>query len=143
MRVRLELCDNFLKNDMCSTTFNSPVANQDLDTSTPEAMAKMLQSILTTDALKPKSRELLLDWLLTNTTGAKRLKAGLPAKWKIGDKTGTGLNGSTANDVGILYPPNGAPIIVVAFISDSKSATAENEKALADIGRIISAKFSK
>ena len=45
------------------------------------------------------------------------------------------------NDVGILYPPTGSPIIVAAYVADSKQARAEKEAALADVARIVMDQF--
>ena len=39
--------------------------------------------------LSAKSRAQLAGWLAANTTGGKRLRAGLPAGWRVGDKTGS------------------------------------------------------
>ena len=50
------------------------------------------------DALSDGSREQLVAWLRANTTGGARLRAGVPADWRVGDKTGTGERGTT-NDI--------------------------------------------
>ena len=42
--------------------------------------------------------------LINDKVGDKRLRAGLPSSWRIGDKTGTGDRGST-NAVAIIWPP--------------------------------------
>ena len=57
---------------------------------------------------RPSSREQLTAWLLANKTGAKRLRAGLRANWRVGDKTGAGGNGA-ANDIAVVWPPGRAP----------------------------------
>jgi len=64
------------------------------DTTSPAAMVAMLQGLALGSVLSPASRERLVGWMLANKTGAKRLRAGLPAAWRIGDKTGAGANGS-------------------------------------------------
>ena len=119
---------------------NTPVKGKNLDSTTANAMASTLRKLIFGDALTPSSREQLKNWLLGNTTGGNRLKAGLPSNWKIADKTGTGENGAT-NDIGILYPPNGSPIVIAAFISDSKKPQKELELALADIAKTFSEEF--
>ena len=53
-------------------------------------MARSMQKILLGDALTPASRAQLLQWLDANKTGGERIRAGLPADWKVGDKTGSG-----------------------------------------------------
>lgn len=79
----------------------------------------------------PTSRKLLRQWLLENTTG-ERLQAGVPADWTVGDKTGT--NKTDANDIGILLPPQGAPVFVTAYLSDSPATSPIKEETLAKVG---------
>jgi beta-lactamase class A len=105
------------------------------DTTTPRAMAHTLRALLVGDALAPASRARLLQWLLANTTGGKRLRAGLPAGWRIGEKTGTA--GDDANDIGIAFPPQRAPLIVTAYLAESVTDSATRETALASVGRLL------
>ena len=127
----------------CSTRFdriepflNEPAENCDYDSSTPAAMADIVRKLLLESTLCPTSRELLKRWLIGNTTGSARLKAGVPSTWQVGEKTGTGANGTT-NDVGVLYPPDNKPIVVAAFFTDSRATRAECEATLAEVARII------
>jgi beta-lactamase class A len=106
-----------------------------LDTTSPRAMAKTLQALLAGNALSPSSRQLLQQWLLANTTGGKRLKAGIPTGWAIGDKTGT--NKTDSNDIGILLPPQGAPIFVTAYLADSAASSQVKDETLAEVGRLV------
>jgi len=52
-------------------------------------MAESYRRFAFGNALTPGSRERLISWLVANTTGGKRLRAGLPPSWRVGDKTGT------------------------------------------------------
>lgn len=110
-------------------------SGESLDTTTPRAMAHTLNKLLLGDALKPSSRELLLNWLLANTTGGKRLRAGVPTGWRMGEKTGTA--GDDANDIGIALPPQRAPIIVTAYLAESRTDAATREAALASVGGLL------
>jgi beta-lactamase class A len=87
--------------DRTETALNSAIPGDPRDTSTPAAMAGDLQAIVLGSVLVPASRARLLAWLHANQTGGARLRAGLPAAWRVGDKTGSGANGTT-NDVAIL-----------------------------------------
>jgi beta-lactamase class A len=60
------------------------------DTTTPLAMAQLARGLTTGALLTPASRQTLLSWMFNTNTGAKRLRAGIPAEWKVGNKTGTG-----------------------------------------------------
>jgi beta-lactamase class A len=75
-------------------------------------------------------------------TGPNRLRAGLPAEWRSGNKTGTGRTEGTTNkcnDVAITFPPGRPPIIIAAYF-DSGEFTAQTERrheaVLAEVGRI-------
>ncbi|MFD0937449.1 serine hydrolase, partial [Methylobacterium trifolii] len=68
----------------------------------------------------------------------KRLRAGLPPDWRVGDKTGTGDN-ATANVVAILRPPGRAPILAALYMTGSDSTPAARDAAHAAIGRLIAA----
>jgi beta-lactamase class A len=112
------------------------------DTTSPLAMAQLVARITTGDLLKPESRERLLLWMQNTTTGHYRLRAGLPAEWRPGNKTGTGrAEGTTnkCNDVAIAFPPGRSPIIIAAYF-DSGEYTPQverrHEAVLADVGRM-------
>ncbi len=105
------------------------------DTTTPIAMAGLLRQTVLGGALQPASRQQLTAWLVANKTGGKRLRAGVPQGWRIGDKTGTGANQVT-NDIGVIWPPGRAAIIVTAYYSEAGGSGAEREAVLAEVGRI-------
>ncbi|RYX82839.1 class A beta-lactamase [bacterium] len=128
--------DSQFRLDRWETALNTAIPGDSRDTSTPRAMALNLERLVLGDALKSQQRKQLREWMLGNTTGTKRIKAGLPANWLIGDKTGGGDYG-TANDVGVLWPPHRKPIIVAIYTTQpKKDATAQNE-VIADVARIV------
>jgi beta-lactamase class A len=106
--------DRKFRLDRWETALNSAIPGDERDTTTPEAMAHTLRRLALDDALGMAQSAVLRDWLIGNTTGATRIRAGVPAGWTVGDKTGTGAYGST-NDVGIVWPTSGAPIIVAIY----------------------------
>jgi beta-lactamase class A len=106
-----------------------------MDTTSPRAMALTMQKVVLGDALSPPSRELLQQWLLANTTGGKRLKAGLPPDWRIGDKTGT--NKTDTNDIGVVWPPRRKPWLVTAYLSDSQANSEVREATMAHVGALV------
>ena len=123
--------------DRIEPELNEPSPGEDLDTTTPRAMARSLRTLLLGEALSPASREQLTAWLKANTTGDKRLRAGVPPSWGIGEKTGTA--GPSANDAGIVWPPGAAPILVSAYLADSPASAAVRERTLAGVGRLLGA----
>lgn len=109
------------------------------DTTTAAAMAETLRKLLFTDALSAASRSQLAAWLITNKTGDKRLRAGVPGDWLVGDKTGTsGDEYGNANDIAVIWPPDRAPLIVTAFCEIPKISSRDRDAVIAEIGRIAS-----
>ncbi len=112
------------------------------DTTTPLAMSRLVQRLTTGDLLSAAARQRLLQWMADTNTGPKRLRAGLPADWRVGNKTGTGRDAGTTNkcnDIAIAYPPGQAPIIICAYY-DSGEFTEQiedrHQAVLAEVGRI-------
>jgi beta-lactamase class A len=105
------------------------------DTTTPDAMLDTLHRLLLGTALSDASRARLAGWLRGCTTGAARLRAGVPARWMVGDKTGSGA-ADEANDVAIIWPPQRKPLLVAAYFAGSRGDAAERNAVLADVGRI-------
>jgi beta-lactamase class A len=108
------------------------------DTTSPDAVAASWQRLLLGNVLSPTSRATLTDWLIANTTGDARLRAGLPKGWRVGDKTGSGGDNSV-NDIAIVWPPGRSPVIIAAFLNGGKASAAVHEAALADLARAVAA----
>jgi beta-lactamase class A len=109
------------------------------DTTSPAAMLASLHALTLGTALSTTSREQLLAWLRENKTGDRRLRARLPSGWQAGEKTGTGGYG-TSNDVGLLWPSDGAaPVLVSAYLTEGPADSAVRDAALADIGAAVAA----
>ena len=106
------------------------------DTTSPLAIASNLRAITRADILNDISAGRLVSWLLANKTGDARLRAGLPANWRVGDKTGTGGNGTT-NDVGIFWPPGRNAIYLSAYLTETSASAREREATLAAVARAV------
>ena len=131
------LGDESTRLDRMETELNSALPGDPRDTTTPLAMLGNLQALLLGEALGPASHELFEGWLRGNTTGDARLRAGLPAGWKAGDKTGSGANGTT-NDVAILWPPGRKPVLVAAYLTGSKLDSGKRDAIHAALARALS-----
>lgn len=119
--------DHQFQLDRWETALNSSIPGDRRDTSTPRAMGLSLQRLALGDALEPHLQLQLRVWLQGNTTGAARIRAGVPADWQVGDKTGTGDYG-TANDLALLWSPRRAPVIVAIYTTQGeKDAKARND----------------
>ena len=121
--------------DRNEPTLNEAKPGDERDTTTPEAMLGDMERILLGEELKPESRKQLEAWLAANTTGAERLRAGLPPSWVVGDKTGSG--NKTSNDIAIIRPPGRPPILAAVYLTNTKVDAAGRDKAIADVGRVI------
>ena len=102
----------------------------DRDTSTPAAFSATLGRLTTGDPLPPAQRDRLVGWLRANSTGDRQIRAGVPAGWRVGDKTGSGPLGEK-NDAGILFPPDGAPVALTVFTVPSDPDDERSEDAIA------------
>lgn len=132
------LGDTMTRLDRNETSLNEATPGDKRDTTTPDAMVSNIQKIALGTALSETSRKQMTQWLLDNKTGDTRLRALLPAGWKVGDKTGTGGHGST-NDVGIFWPPGRAPIVVAAYLTVTSRPIAQREAVLAKVGKFAAA----
>jgi beta-lactamase class A len=128
--------DSRFRLDRWETALNSALPGDPRDTSTPAAMGASLLELLRGKTLTPTHRDQLLGWMLGNTTGDKRIKAGLPAGWKVGDKTGTGDYG-TANDIAVLWSKKHKPVIVAIYTTRAQKDAAPNNEVIVAATRVI------
>ncbi|WP_414738725.1 class A beta-lactamase [Mycobacterium haemophilum] len=110
------LGDTVSRLDQAEPEMNRNPPGDERDTTTPRAVGGVLQKLILGDALTSDKRAMLTDWMVRNTTGNKRIRAGFPADWKIADRTGSGDYGR-ANAIAVVWSPAGAPS-VVAIMSD-------------------------
>jgi beta-lactamase class A len=108
-------------------------------------MAHTLARLLDGDVLPMASRERLAGWMVATTTGTRRIRAGLPAAWRAGDKTGTAqTTGMTdkVNDIAVAWPPGRSLLIVTAYYDSARTTSGlqdADQAVLADVGRIAAA----
>jgi beta-lactamase class A len=106
------------------------------DTTTPRAMALSLEHLAIGDGLQPKSRDQLVEWMVNCKTGANRLRAGLPASWKIGDKTGN--NGKdAAGDIAVAWPAQDRPVVIAAYTRGGKPTPEQLATVFKAIGELV------
>lgn len=128
--------DSTTRFDRMEPELNTAIAGDPRDTTSPRAMLDDLQKLLLGDALSEASRKLLVDWHLATSTGKARLRAGLPASWKLGHKTGTGAHGAT-NDIGVAWPPDRPPVLVAVYYVDGRGSDDAREAVIASVARIL------
>lgn len=133
------LGDSSTRLDRIEPELNEARPGDPRDTTTPAGMLTSMRAALVGDALSAASRERLVGWLLANTTGAARLRAGFPDDWRVGDKTGTSGTG-VSNDVAIAWPPrrdDREPVLVAAYYDGTGLAEDHGDTVLAEVGRIV------
>ncbi|GAB3741384.1 class A beta-lactamase [Amycolatopsis oliviviridis] len=112
--------------DRIEPDLNDTFPGDKRDTSTPRALAADLRAFALGDALPEDKRKILVDMMRANTTGDENIRAGVPG-WPVADKTGTAGYG-TRNDIGVVWPPDRAPI-VISVLTDraTKDAKIDNK----------------
>ncbi|MFV3074475.1 class A beta-lactamase [Niveispirillum fermenti] len=129
------LGDKVTRSDRTEPTANDVPPGEQRDTTTPDAMLDLMRTLLFGDALSPAARGQLTAWLIDNRTGGKRLRAGMPGGWRVGDKTGGGDKGS--NDIAILWPPAGGPLLVTGYYWNPAAGAEGRNAAFAELGALI------
>ena len=136
------LGDQVTRLDRDEPSLNEALPDDPRDTTSPNAMASNLQAlVLGTAALSAASREQLTAWMIANKTGDARLRAGLAKDWRVGDKTGAGDRG-TNNDVAVVWPSNGVPIVIAAYLTGATVPFAQQNATIASVARAVAAMTS-
>jgi len=133
------LGDNVSRSDRWETALNVWRPGEKRDTTAPRPWADDLRALTAGNALVPADRARLIGWMKANETGDARIRAGLPAGWTAGDKTGTGGVYGNANDIAIAYPPSGAPLIIVVTTTKRDADAEPDEEAIAKTAAILTA----
>ena len=147
-----EVAENFLKahgfTDI-SIKINERIMHQGWDEqfknwSTPAEMTDLLMYAYRNKnhLLSEESYNFIWKVMRETATGMKRLRGQLPADTIVAHKTGTsGTNdeGITAacNDAGVILLPDGNPIYISVFVSNSAEDTGTNEKIISDIAKLV------
>ncbi len=113
------------------------------DSSTPVAMTQATQKIVLGEALSPTLRKQLTAWMSDAATGGKRIRAGVPERWRVADKTGSGEYYGIANDIGVIWPPGCAPIVVAIYTLQNQKNATVRENMVAFATHLILSEFSK
>ena len=130
------LGDTVTRLDRIELSLNESLAGDPRDTTSPTAMSGDLKSVLLGNVLSQRSRDKLALWMEANLTGLDRLRAKLPASWRVADKTGA--NGEhTSNDIAVVWPAGRPAIIVSAYITQCTGPESKRAAMLAEIGELV------
>ena len=132
--------DQVTRLDRMETQLNTNIRGDPRDTTTPAAMLGLMHGLLLGNVLTPVSRARLGGWMVSSTTGLDRLRAGFPAGWRVGDKTGT-ANGAN-NDIAFAVPPGRGPILVASYIDAREAEDGVRNAAHQAVARLVAELFA-
>jgi beta-lactamase class A len=132
------LGDTRTRLDRTEPLLNEALPGDERDTTTPSARLGNLEKLLLGNVLSQAAREKLSGWMSASTTGLERLRKGVPPGWRVGDKTGSGNHG-TANDIAILWPPGGKPLLIAAYLTATSSPSEVKNGVFAELARLACA----
>ena len=104
------------------------------DSTTPEAMVRLLSGLYQGRWLSTASRDVLMSAMSHCATGLHRLKAAIPEEALVGHKTGTLAN--TSSDVGLIRTPEGHTVALAIYVTGQGSKP-RREYRIASIARAL------
>ncbi|OXI17261.1 PEN family class A beta-lactamase, Bcc-type [Burkholderia sp. AU15512] len=128
--------DDTFRLDRWETELNTALPGDPRDTTTPAAMAASMRVLMVGEALPAAQRAQLVAWMRGNKVGDKRIRAGVPARWTVGDKTGTGDYGTT-NDAGVVWSPAGASVALAVYYTQARADARAKDDVIASVARIV------
>lgn len=130
--------DEVTRLDRWETDLNEAVPGDVRDTTTPVAMVELLDKLVLGEILENESRSILENWMVGNAVGDDLFRAGIPADWRIADKTGAGGYGSRSISA-VMWPPSRGPVVAAVYITDTTATFDARNAAIATIGAAIAA----
>lgn len=111
------------------------------DGAAPLAITDALARLARGDLLSPASTRLMLDTLSRTSSGPQRLRAGVPAGWRVAHKTGTGqeLEGRATgyNDIAILTAPDGTRYAVAVMLAHTTASVPQRMAVMQAVSRAV------
>lgn len=135
------LGDDTTSVDRTEPLLNSVTPGDPRDTTTPRALASTFATYVLGDVLPVADRRLLTRSLSRSTTGAGLVRDGVPATWRVADKSGTAGYG-TRNDVAVVRPPGGDPLVVAVMSSRGSSDAEPSDALVAAATRLIAGEIA-
>ena len=111
------------------------------DGAAPLAIADALARLARGELLSETSTRIMLDTMGASVTGRARLRAAMPAGWKISHKTGTGQDlgrrNAGFNDVGLLTAPDGRRYALAVMIGDTTRPIRERQQLIQAVAAAV------
>lgn len=121
-------------------TMHLAVENQRLNTARPAAVCELFARLLQGGLLAPEHEAVLRRLLENASTGADKLRAGLPAGVRLGHKTGSSDRTPDGvwiadNDAGYVTLPDGRTYCIAVFVAESREERDTNAAIIAEVSR--------
>jgi beta-lactamase class A len=136
------LGDNVTRLDRFEPDLNTAIPGDERDTTTAQAISETYEHLILGNALPRRQRQLLTAWLLASQTSATRFGAGVPAEWRLADKTGAGAY-ATRNDVGVTWRPDGRPIVIAALSAGDRPDAEPRDAVLAEVAAVVTRRLGE
>lgn len=111
------------------------------DGASPMAIVDALGRLARGELLSAASTALMLDTLSRTQSGPQRLRAGVPAGWRVAHKTGTGqeFNGVSTgyNDIAILTAPDGTRYAVAVMLASTTASVPDRMQLMQAVSRAV------
>lgn len=130
-----EFGDRVTHVDRLEPDLNTAIPGDLRDTSTPRQIASDLRALLLGPFLTPRRRALMRTFMESTTTGDGLIRAAVPSDWTVADKTGSASYG-TRNDVAVVQPPRGAPIVIAIDTTHAQAAAATDDALVASAAKV-------
>lgn len=105
------------------------------DSSTPRAMAMLLERLFSGQALSQEASAELAAIMARCRTCDARLRGRMPPGTPVADKSGT--IGGTVNAVGVVTLPDGRRVVMAVFVARSAAPVAGRERVIAEVARTL------
>ncbi|MFT4091002.1 MAG: class A beta-lactamase [Asticcacaulis sp.] len=128
--------DTVTRLDRYETELNSNLSGDERDTTTPEAMSRLMQHIFTGESLSRSHTRRLEGWMRESQTGKAMIRAGTPENAVVADKTGRGANGAV-NDVAIIRMPEYGPLFLGIYTTGGTLTPDQHNAVIAKVTTYI------
>lgn len=123
-------------------TMHADLRNCYRNRTAPSAMVRLMKAVCTGRVLGASQTELLVRAMTETSTGADKMRAGLPAGTYFGHKTGSSDRMADGvkiadNDAGFFRLPDGSMCYVAVFVTDSSESDAANAAIAARVASAV------
>jgi beta-lactamase class A len=127
--------------DRIETALNEGIPGDLRDTTSPRAAMTSLDKLLLGQVLSDASRDKLKQWMIGNKVAGPLLRSGVPADWKIADRSGAGGNGSRSI-IAVMWPPRRKPLVAAIYMTETPASIKDRNAAIAELGSAIAASLA-